>query len=1185
MFGDAHMFHLYSGNRLEDLSAILARILSLSVPDNPFDQEKILVQSPGMAQWLKMYLAEQQGIAAGFEFPLPSTFVWRCFQQSLDDIPSNSEFNKPFLVWRLIRLLDSRLNDPEFQALSWYLAEDDTQIRRFQLCSSIADIYDQYLMYRPDWIAKWEAGEQLPINDASKQSLKKMAEQAWQPILWRDLVADVALHNQSLYHRGNLLDALQEATQSKAKPSAIPDRIFIFGVSALPPNTLQSLRLLAEAGWMDIHLFLQNPCRYYWGDIVDKKYLGRVLKRQNLKPNMTPETLHLDANPLLASWGRLGRDYIGELQEIATQNLDVFQDYHQDLSPEDEVNTAPASSFTPPFVLPSLLEYVQQDILEMENHGALEERTLRQETSLYKHSVATDDNSIAIQICHSALREVEVLHDHLLAMFANDSQLTPKDVIVMLPDVNQYSPFVQAIFGQKTVDQVVTGQATKTRHIPYSLIDQTASLENVVIEAYISLLSLNDSRFTLSELISLLEVPAVLATFGMNVGQIDRVRQWCHEVGIRWGMDASTAENLSLPAQEQNTWHNGLSRMLLGYAIGHNEIWQDILSYGEVEGLEAELAGQLAAFLDAVRITVEELKKIKKPDEWLVFLYQVSERFFTLEENDTFPNLLKKHIDGITDEWQHARFEEAVDISVIKSLLVPRLQETQGSQRFLAGRINFCTLMPMRSVPFKVVCLLGLNEGAYPRSVVPMGFDLMVGDYRSGDRSRREDDKYLFLEAVMSARQRLYISYVGRAVKDNSELNPSILVSELLDYVGQSCVIKEDSSLAPDDSQKKLLQHIITQHKLQPFHESYYSLNQDEKHFSYDSSWLQAVAAKQHPHDSKNNLASIPVLNEMQSHHGQIELEQLVRFYQHPARYFMQHRLNAFLQLQDVEESEDEPFFFDGLTRYQLKEELLQALQKDELDGFIQQLKLSGKYPYGAFGDLEVNALIKQSRAMALGLDEYQQLDLAAINIDIVIDVMDVKQNQKQDRLVAWLPLANHNLCLNYHLGELSAGKKMAVWLAHLAYAAQGMHIETRILSFKNSKTTQLMTHVILPISADKASVLLSMYLHYFHLGDCTPLSLPARTADTWCKTFLNEINKTNDENTDDAMEIAWQKTLVTYVDDFNEFADGHNPYWQRVFPDLSLHKTQFINYASELWLPLHEHFELVENSVMETST
>lgn len=315
------MFRLYTGNRLEDLAVLLAKILAVSPPDNPFDDEHILVQNPGMAQWLKMRLAESHSISAGLTFPLPSTFVWHTFKQALSDIPSQSEFNKPFLVWRLMRILDARLAEPEFAALAWYLSEDDSQVRRFQLCSSIADIYDQYLVYRPDWIAAWEANH---VDDPFLQ--QHFSEQPWQAILWRDLVSDISQQGASLYHRGNLIEALTEACASGSRPSGVPERIFIFGVSSLPPNTLESLRVLADSGWIEVHLFLQNPCRFYWGDVVDKHYLGREIKRQNVKPGLRLDALHLDANPLLASWGRLGRDYIGQLQDIANDELDVFED-------------------------------------------------------------------------------------------------------------------------------------------------------------------------------------------------------------------------------------------------------------------------------------------------------------------------------------------------------------------------------------------------------------------------------------------------------------------------------------------------------------------------------------------------------------------------------------------------------------------------------------------------------------------------------------------------------------------------------------------------------------------------------------------------------------------------------------------------------------------------------------------
>lgn len=1119
------MFHLYTGNRLEDLSSILARILSLSVPQSPFSKEHILVQSPGMAQWLKMQLAQEQGIAAGYEFPLPSTFVWRCFQHALQDIPSQSEFNKPFLVWRLMRLLDQRLEDDAFQQLAWYLAEDDSQLRRFQLCSSIADIYDQYLVYRPDWIAAWEEGK-----NAQDLPESKAQDQAWQSILWRDLVADVASYDQSLYHRANLLDALAEAVRSKKRPNAIPARVYIFGVSALPPNTLQSLRLLAESGWIEMHLFLQNPCQYYWGDIVDKNYLNRVLHKQPNKPGLNQDTLHLDANPLLASWGRLGRDYIGELQAFANQQIEVFEPYCESL----ERNC--------------LLHRVQQDVLELNNHGALEERRLESNDSDYKYPISELDKSISIQVCHSSLREVEVLHDNLLALFEAHPHLTPKDVIVMLPDVNQYSPFVQAVFGQ----------APSHQSIPYSLIDQAAGMENPVVDAYVTLLSLTDSRFTLSELVSVLEVPAVLARFGIQVHQVDRIRQWCSEVGIRWGLDESTAADLDLPRQSHNTWQNGLDRMLLGYAMGNDTIWQSLLSYGEVEGLEAELAGQLAAFLEAIRETQKSLLLDKKPHEWVSFLYEVSERFFTLEEDDAFPSMLSRHMEAICDEWLHAKFDQTIDSNVLKQMLIPRLQEAQGSQRFLAGKVNFCTLMPMRSVPFKVVCLLGLNEGAYPRSMVPMGFDLMVGDYRSGDRSRREDDKYLFLEALMSAREFLYISYVGRSVKDNSQLNPSILVSELVDYIAQSCVLEKDKGMSVEEGQRTLLSHLVQQHKLQPFHQGYYTHSSEFKGQmkSYDASWLNAINVSKQQAEAKE----LPLLSAIEDKQNTLELDHLIRFYLNPARYFMQHRLKAYLKLQDIEENEDEPFHLDALTRYQLKEALLVAIQEHNLDHFIAKLKLSGKYPYGAFGDMEVNELVQQSRIMATGLSQYSNQSMSATNIDLQLE---------GGRLQAWLQQANRQLYLVYHLGQLSAGKKMNAWLSHLALCAQGETVETHILSFKNTKSNQLVTHVFEMISSDSAKAHLEQYLSYFRLGDRQPLVIPARTADAWCAAYLNDKNQDREE------EAAWQMAVKTYQDDFNDFSDGKDPYWQRFFNDFAAHESLFVEYVKAIWLPMNESLKV----------
>jgi len=1117
------MFRLYTGNRLEDLAVLLAKILAVSPPDNPFDDEHILVQNPGMAQWLKMRLAESHSISAGLTFPLPSTFVWHTFKQALSDIPSQSEFNKPFLVWRLMRILDARLAEPEFAALAWYLSEDDSQVRRFQLCSSIADIYDQYLVYRPDWIAAWEANH---VDDPFLQ--QHFSEQPWQAILWRDLVSDISQQGASLYHRGNLIEALTEACASGSRPSGVPERIFIFGVSSLPPNTLESLRVLADSGWIEVHLFLQNPCRFYWGDVVDKHYLGREIKRQNVKPGLRLDALHLDANPLLASWGRLGRDYIGQLQDIANDELDVFEDYQ----------IADRSG---------LLQWVQQDVLTLENHGAQQETDIHLSNSRYRHPIGADDQSIRVHVCHSPLREVEVLHDQLLDMFERDPQLTPKDIIVMLPDVNTYSPFVRAVFGQ----------AEGRKHIPFALIDQSGGMENPIVEAYLYLLGLGESRFTLSELISVLEVPAVMARFDLSAHELDRIRQWSVEVGIRWGLDEHTAQQHNLPKQASHNWLNGVRRMLLGYAMGHDHIWQETLSYGDVEGLEAAVAGKLAEFLALIHQAQESLQQALQPSGWVQTLYALADDFFLLEEQDTFRELLSNQLDALMSEWQHAQFDDVLDQLVIRQLLAPRLQESQGSQRFLAGRVNFCTLMPMRSVPFKVICVLGLNEGDYPRSVAPMGFDLMVGHYRSGDRSRREDDKYLFLEALMSAREVFYLSYVGRSIQDNSEKNPSILLSELLEYLGQSCVFDEDQDLVPDKAQQAFLQKVVTEHPLQPFNRLYYQANKSLSAFySFNQHWLPALMTKKQEVER-----DVSPLATFEQGNATFALDEIVRFMSHPTRYFTQRRLKAYLSLKEEQELEDEPFALDGLTGYQLKDALLQAMLNGEEQTFLQRLVLTGVMPYGAFGRLSLAQSQQQCRQLYQVLQGYDLAQLPPLEVNLPLGALTLQ---------TWLDMPTATTRLSYRMGDVSANQKMRFWIEHLALCAQGTAKQHHLINLL--KTGKLLEHEFVILPPNEAQAHLLELTTLLQSGLSQPLPLPAKSADAWCKSYC--ASKTAEDH-----EAAWEQALKTYQESSSAFTSSEveDAYWQRYFPDLTAHKAHFVSLCEQVWLPMHRHLEQAE--------
>nr|WP_315980011.1 exodeoxyribonuclease V subunit gamma [Aliamphritea spongicola] len=251
------MFRIYHSNSLELQKDLLVEMIRREPLPNPFSREQILVQSPGMAQWLKLELAERLGIAANIEFPLPASFLWRIFTQVLSSVPERSAFNKEAMTWLLVRLLPDYLSKDAFLPLQQYLRGDDNGYKLYQLSAKVADIFDQYLVYRPDWIAAWEAGD--PLQDITES-------QPWQPELWQALVAEVAALGQPHWHRGNMFNDFLAALRSGAfDTSQLPERVYVFGISALPGNFIEALQALGQQ--VDVHLMVNNPCRYFWGTL------------------------------------------------------------------------------------------------------------------------------------------------------------------------------------------------------------------------------------------------------------------------------------------------------------------------------------------------------------------------------------------------------------------------------------------------------------------------------------------------------------------------------------------------------------------------------------------------------------------------------------------------------------------------------------------------------------------------------------------------------------------------------------------------------------------------------------------------------------------------------------------------------------------------------------------------------
>lgn len=888
--------NLHTSNRLETLLEDLVAVVQRPLP-SVLQPEIVVVQSVGMGRWLSLRLAEEQGICANVQFPFPRRFLSEVFRVALPVTPEGKDFDREVMTWRLMDLLPQLMERPEFETVHNYLSGENPGLKRFQLSTRIADVFNQYLAFRPHMVLDWDRGK----------------EDHWQAVLWRELTKQAhGLHQAALGRK--LVETIK---RDDPVLKQLPSRISIFGISTLPQFYLSLIEALGKR--LEVHFFVMEPTPQWWQDIVSPREEGRILGRQ---PNRTAEDLHLErGNTLLASMGKLGRDFLGSVADLESAV------YHEHFTEPDGGK---------------LLSSIQRDIFELLDPTR-------------KVPLTVNDRSIQVHSCHSEMREVEILHDQLLALFAENATLQPQDIVVMMPEVSTYAPFIEAVFD--------TPETPKLR-IPYSIADRSARVENGIIDTFLTILELTGSRFGASSLLNILESPAIQARFNLVQPDLETIRVWIDKAVIRWGIDSAHREKLGLPALAQNTWQAGLNRLLLGYALpgGNSHLFQEILPCDEIEGNLADTLGNFIEFTSRVFETARDLETPRTLQQWQAALREVVDRFFDPTE-DVERELLqvRRILESLGETGEISGFDEAVNLDVLLAFLTNAFGSALSASGFLVGAVTFCALKPMRSIPFKVIALLGMNDTAYPRKPVGTGFDLMVQNPQPGDRSVREDDRYLFLEALLSARDVFYVSYIGQSIKDNSALPPSVLVSELLDYLDRAFEMP---------SQQKAREFLVTRHRLHPFNTDYFSEGH-EGLFSYSLDNCRAGEVGRGERLSPRVFVSRPI-GEPEEEWRTVDIASLTSFFRNPAQFFIKRRLGITLSGGAATLEEREPFSLDGLTQYQIEQELLsKALAGMDLQDELPLLLASGLLPHGYSGSVNSRRLCRDMEAFAATVSNY----------------------------------------------------------------------------------------------------------------------------------------------------------------------------------------------------------------------
>jgi exodeoxyribonuclease V gamma subunit len=1125
------LLRIYHSNQLDILKDLVSYFIKQAPLNNPFDEEKILVQSPGMAQWLKLSLADELGIAANIEFPLPASFIWKMFVNTLEDIPERSAFNKEGMAWKIMKSLPELLDQDDFSPLKQYLQNDDKQHKAYQLSNKIADIFDQYLVYRPQWIEDWEKDGSLGVVN----------QHSWQPILWRALVNETHRLGQSPWHRANLYDSFIEKLKTSSTPKGLPSRIFVFGVSALPPRYLHALHAIGRH--IDVHFMLSNPCRYYWGDIVDQKWLAKLNARQRKITNkrtgfslgessnscikqgsfFDDDGTLAQGNPLLASMGKLGRDNLFLLSDMNTIEIDAFE----------------------PIEGSSLLKQIQKDIFDLNDSSVLPKASITSGTSEHKIIAEKNDDSISLHLCHSPMREVEVLHDQILTMLKNDSSLTPKDIVVMMPDVNAYSPYITTIFGS----------ASREHYIPFSISDRSAQEENPLINSFLQLLQLPLSRFKQSDLMGLIEVPEILARFNLTADELPLIAKWIEESGIRWGLDDEDKYRFDLNVMPENTWLSGLKRLLLGYSMVSDEPYGGLLPYDAMSPSNAECLGKLAHFVETLQNTLHKMQLSHSLTDWLVIINQLLVDMYEVDTDGEFVlKLIRDGLQSLQNQIEDSGFDLPINNELLHSYLSNRLQSQRSSQRFLAGQLNFCTLMPMRSIPFKVVCLLGMNDDVYPRSIAPLGFDLMNVAIKKGDRSRRDDDRYLFLEALVSAQKSLYISYTGFDIKDNSEKQPSVLVTELLEYIGASRVLANDTTLESEASAKKMIAALSCHHHLQAFNRSYYQ--KSSKLTSFSTQWLPALNNDKIIIENKFFEQELNPIDFSQQQ--EIELDSLKRFMINPSSYFMRQRLKINLYKDDSVLHDEEPFMLDGLENYILKDQLLSAwIKNGETKQLTQKLSSAGRLPQGFFGEILLGDKNNEMQNLAITMQDFKEQAIENIDVNINFTI-----NNQNVRVVGWLNENYQQGLFRFKPTKFSAKDYLKNWIDFLCYCIQIEDpLPMNLLDEENH-------YQFSPLTREEAMDHLQFMVTCYINGLNKPLCFFVKSA--W--TYQEKLSGLSSDDTVSAEEIAFEEAQKTFGGGYAFMGEAEDPYIQRCFEDLDEVSEEFKRLSTTIFEPTIKH-------------